>query len=87
MRDRVYYEYWHIGISPDTNEVEIRESLEEFGAVINKITIQSSDKEGGYLAMVDVDTDKTGCKVLVDNINGKLWKGRKLQATAFLFLK
>jgi len=52
------------GFPPDTTEAEIREPLEEFGAVINKITIQPSEKEGGYMAIVDVDTDETGCMLL-----------------------
>lgn len=80
----------NIGISgfpPDTTEAEIREALENFGAVVNSISIEPSEKEGGYLATVDVDTDETGCKVLAEQINGKLWKGKQLRATAYLFFK
>lgn len=75
------------GFPPGTTEAEIREPLEEFGAVINEITIQSSEKDGGYIAIVDVDTDETGCKVLAEKINGKLWKGVALRAKSYLFLK
>lgn len=75
------------GFPPGTTEAEIREPLEEFGAVINEITIQSSEKDGGYMAIVDVDTDETGCKVLAEKINGKLWKGVALRAKSYLFLK
>ncbi|MEA3291172.1 MAG: RNA-binding protein, partial [Pseudomonadota bacterium] len=80
----------NIGISgfpPDTSEADIREALEKYGAIINKITIQPSKREDGYLANVDVDTDETGCKVLVEKINGVFWKGRKLRAHSYLFLK
>ncbi len=75
------------GFPPGTSEAEIREPLEEFGAVINKITIQPSDREDGYLAIVDVDTDDTGCKILVEKINGKIWKGKRLRAINYLFVK
>ena len=75
------------GFPPDTTETEIREPLEEFGAVINKITIQPSEKESRYMAILDVDTDEAGCKVLAEQINGKVWKGRKLRARSYLFLK
>ncbi len=75
------------GFPPDTTEEEIRKPLEEFGAVINKISIQPSEKEGGYMAILDVDTDETGCKVLAEQINGKMWKGKQLRARSFMFLK
>lgn len=75
------------GFPPETTEQEIREPLEEFGAVITKVTIQPSEKEDGFLAIVEVDTDETGRKVLAEKINGKMWKGRKLRAPSILFLK
>ncbi|WP_456406011.1 hypothetical protein [Thiolapillus sp.] len=80
----------HIGISgfpPETSEADIREPLEEFGAIVKEITIQPSDQEDRYLAIVDVDTDETGCKVLVEKINGKIWKGKRLRAIQYLFVK
>lgn len=74
------------GFPENTVEDEIREALEEYGAVIKEISIQKSDLEDGYLAFVDVDTDETGCKVLAGQINNRLWKGRKLRARSYLFL-
>ena len=75
------------GFPPDTTEEEIREPLEQFGAVINSITIEKSKLDDGQMAVLDVDTDETGCKVLAEKINGTLWKGRKLRAHSYLFLK
>ena len=75
---------------PDLDDAEwgeIREALENYGAVVNKVTIEAPEKEGRYLAIVDVDTDETGVKVLTEQINGRVWKGQKLRANAYLFLK
>jgi hypothetical protein len=80
----------HISISgflPETTEEELREPLEEFGAVVKGITIEPSEDDHNYMAIVDVDTDEIGCKVLADKINGKVWKGRKLRARYYLFVK
>lgn len=76
-----------MGFPPGTSEAEIREPLEEYGAIINKITIQPSDMEDRWLAIVDLETDATGRKVLAEKINGRVWKGRKLRAINYLFLK
>ncbi len=80
----------HISISgfpPDTTEQDLREPLEEFGAIVKSIRIEPSDDDHNYLALIDVDTDETGCKVLADRINGHVWKGRKLRARYYLFVK
>ncbi|WP_293688127.1 RNA recognition motif domain-containing protein [Thiolapillus sp.] len=80
----------HISISgfpPDTTIEELREPLEEYGAVIRDLTIEPSNNEDNYIAMVDVDTDDTGCKILAEKINGRIWKGKKLRARHFLFIK
>ncbi|WP_457676447.1 hypothetical protein [Thiolapillus sp.] len=80
----------HISISgfpPDTTEQDLREPLEEFGAIVKNIRIEPSDDDHNYLALIDVDTDETGCKVLADRINGHVWKGRKLRARYYLFVK
>ena len=80
----------HISVSgfpPDTTEEELREPLEEFGAIIKNIKIEPSEDDHNYMALIDVDTDKTGCRILADRINGRVWKGRKLRARYFLFVK
>ncbi len=73
------------GFEPDTTEDEIRLALEKYGAVINSVTIQESDDESKYLAVIDVDTNEAGANVLVKNIDGHIWKDRKLSAMKFLF--
>lgn len=80
----------HISISgfpADTSEEEIREALEESGATVTKITMEPSDSGKRTLAVVDVDTDETGAKVIAERIDGHVWKGRRLTARAYLFLK
>ncbi|WP_456444753.1 hypothetical protein [Thiolapillus sp.] len=80
----------HISVSgfpPDTTEEELREPLEEFGAVIKNIKIEPSADDHNYMALINVDTNETGCKILAEKINGRVWKGRKLRARYFLFVK
>jgi hypothetical protein len=75
------------GFPDDTEEEEIRTALEEFGATVNTITMEPSDDGGHTLALVDVDTDDTGAKIIAEKINGRIWKGKRLRARAYLFLK
>ena len=75
------------GFPPDTSEAEIRQALEEFGAVVNSVRIETSEVEDKYLATVDVDTDETGARMLAEKIDGKFWKGKVLRANAYLFFK
>lgn len=80
----------HISVSgfpPDTTEEELKEPLEEFGAAVKSIKIEPSEDDHNYMALIDVDTDETGCKILAEKINGRVWKGRKLRARYFLFVK
>jgi len=79
----------NIGISgfpPDTSEEEIREALEEFGAVVTSVMITPSEDPDRYVANVNIDTDKLGMKVIADKINGTVWKGKKLAASGYLYL-
>ena len=75
------------GFPPDTTEEEIREAIEDYGAAVTSVTVDPSEDPSEYLAVIDVDTDETGCKVLVDAINGLVWKDRTLRAQRFLFVK
>ena len=55
----------NIGISgfpPDTTEEEIREALEEFGALVRNVKITTSNDPNNFLATVDIDTDKLGLR-------------------------
>jgi hypothetical protein len=75
------------GFPPDTKEEDLRTPLEEFGAKILDITIQPSKNEAAYMAIVEVDTDATGSKALAGRIDGILWRGNKLRARYYLFIK
>jgi len=75
------------GFPEDTGEDEIRSALENFGATVDRITMEPSDNGKRTLAVVDVDTDDTGAKMLAEKINGRIWKGQRLRARAYLFLK
>ena len=79
----------NIGISgfpPDTSEEEIREALEEFGAVVTSVMITTSEDPDRYVATVDIDTDKLGMKVIAEKINGTVGKGKRLVAMGYLYL-
>ena len=75
------------GFPADTTDEEIRSAFEDFGATVNGITMEPSDDGKRTLAVVDVDTDETGAKMLAEKINGHIWKGQRLRARAYLFLK
>ncbi|UCE89824.1 MAG: hypothetical protein JSW10_03060 [Pseudomonadota bacterium] len=73
------------GFPPDTTEDEIRKALEDYGVEVKGLSIQTPNNLARYLATVDVDLDKTGCKVLTEKINNRFWKGHRLKADYFLF--
>ncbi len=74
------------GFPQDVEEEEIRRALEEAGARVRSVTMEP-DSGGHTMAVVDVDTDETGARALAEAINGRMWRGRRLRARAFLFLK
>lgn len=75
------------GFPPETTEEEIREALEKYGAVVEKIVIEPAKNPEEYLALIEIDTDETGCQVLADAINGTVWKDRRLRADRFMFTR
>ena len=75
------------GFDQDTTEDEIREALENFGVGVGEITMEPSDNPQRRFALIGVDTDETGCQVIVDKVNGKAWKGRRLEAEYLKFFK
>ena len=76
------------GFSPETSEQEIRQALEDFGVQVNSITYKTDEASGSVpLAIVDVETDQLGAKVLAEHIDGRFWKGKKLRARSYLFLE
>jgi len=79
----------HISISGFPADVEahdIQEALENYGAAVTSVTLEP-DSGGHTMAVVDVDTDETGARVLAEKISGRIWQGKRLRARAFLFMK
>ena len=75
------------GFAPETKQEEISEALENYGVVVNEITIHPSDDPQRFLAVIDVDADETGAQVIIKKIHGNAWKGRRLSAEFFRFFK
>jgi hypothetical protein len=73
------------GFPSDTTEDEIRTALEEYGVPVERLTIHPSDDQNRFLAVVSVDTNQAGIKVLAQKINGQVWKGQQLSAEYFLY--
>jgi len=80
----------HIGVSgfaEDTTVEEVKEALESYGAPIISVEFKESEDPARILALIDVDTNEIGCKVLAEKIDGHVWKGRKLRAQSYLLFK
>ncbi len=66
---------------PDgTSEDEIRDLLKEHGVPVTKVTLTNEGDAERYVAVVTLDTDRTGADALVSMVNGKFWRGKTLAA-------
>ena len=67
-----------VGYHPDIQEVELSEMFSAQGMVhsINLITDKFTKKNKGY-GFVEM-TDQAGAERAVSNLNGLVWKGRKI---------
>ena len=64
----------------NVSEEEVREALKEIGAPVEELTFTNEgDQEQGTL-IVSMDTSHAGANALAKMVNGKLWKGRRLEA-------
>jgi nucleoside-triphosphatase THEP1 len=68
------------GFPKDTTAEEIREALEASGVPVTGIVIEPGSSEDRNVALVDVDTDATGMRVLTERLDGFVWKGHRLRA-------
>ncbi len=75
------------GFPPETDAAEIRQALEDFGVPVNEVTIEASPDPSRYLALIDADVDETGARVLVELIDGKVWRGKQLRAERYLLFE
>ncbi len=66
---------------PDgTSEDEIRDLLKEHGVPVTKVTLTNEGDAERYVAVVTLDTDRTGADALVSMVDGKFWRGKTLAA-------
>jgi len=64
----------------DVSEEEVMESLKEAGVPVGELTFTNEgDPEQGTV-IVSMDTSHAGANALAKMVNGKLWKGRRLEA-------
>ncbi len=68
------------GFPKGTTVEEIREALEAAGVPVARVQIEPGTHQGADVALVGVDTDATGIRVLAQRLNGLVWKGHRLEA-------
>jgi len=65
---------------PDGTSDEIRDLLKEHGVPVTKVTLTNEGDAERYVAVVTLDTDRTGADALVSMVDGKFWRGKTLAA-------
>jgi hypothetical protein len=75
------------GFPPETDAAEIRRAVEEFGVPVNEVTVEASPDPTRYRALIDADVDEAGARVLVDKIDGRVWRGKPLRAERYLMFE
>ena len=68
------------GFPKETSEGEIRGALESAGVPVKAILIERQGSEERPIALVEVDTDRNGMRVLTERLDGLVWKGHRLRA-------
>lgn len=73
------------GFSEEVTEADIHDVLSEYGCTVLSVKIHDSEDKHRRLAMVDIDTDHSGAKMLAEKIDGLVWRGTTLHSETFLF--
>lgn len=73
-------------LPPKVTEEEVRSLFDDAGWV-GKILLTDAGDPDNVVAWVDVAGSHAVADAVVQQLNGKLWKGRTLQAYAALFVK
>ena len=66
----------------DTSEDKIQELLKEHGVPVTKVTLTNEGNAESYVAVVALDTNRSGADALVSMVDGKFWRGKTLAARA-----
>jgi len=64
----------------DTSEDKIRDLLKEHGVPVTKVTLTNEGDAERHVAVIELDTDRTGADALVSMVDGKFWHGKTLRA-------
>ncbi|ARN75721.1 RNA recognition motif domain-containing protein [Oceanicoccus sagamiensis] len=73
------------GLPDNTQEKELRDTLEQIGCPLIKLTLITSVYHNRVTAVVELKTDELGCNALVKRLNGHFWHGQRLRAARPLF--
>ncbi len=64
----------------DVSEEEVMEALKEAGVPVEELKFTNEGNEELGTVIVAMDTSHAGAAALAKMVNGKLWKGRRLEA-------
>ena len=64
----------------NVTEEEVMEALKESGVPVEELTLTNEGDEELGTVIVSMDTSHAGANALAKMVNGKLWKGRRLEA-------
>ncbi len=64
----------------DVSEQEVMEALKEAGVPVEELTFTNEGNPELGTVIVSMDTSHAGANALAKMVNGKLWKGRRLEA-------
>jgi hypothetical protein len=64
----------------DVSQDEIMETLKEAGVPVKELTFTNEGDPDKGTVVVSMDTSHAGAQALAKMVNGKLWKGRTLEA-------
>ena len=64
----------------NVSEEEVMEALKESGVPVEELTLTNEGNEELGTVIVSMNTSRAGANALAKMVNGKLWKGRRLEA-------
>ena len=64
----------------DTSEDKIRDLLKEHGVSVTKVILTNEGDAERHVAVIELDTDRTGADALVSMVDGKFWRSKTLRA-------
>ena len=64
----------------NVSEDEVMEALKESGVPVEELTLTNEGNQEQGTVVISLDTSHAGAEALAKMVNGKLWKGRRLEA-------